>query len=349
MIARTFASLSLFLFFTGLSSLNAAPETSADKPSSWNTLGLQLQFWTGMNRDFYQTDLETRFFRDDLLRGQSSTAQPVAAAQWTNRWVNKPQFNLPLRAYFSPSFLPQLYIDASYYRVRGAVTYYGVSDLPLPERTHIVELGGYDRSTTQVGAAYNFLGFFQNDAVTLLALRGGFIRESLNFNYKPMSFASTGIAVAIFDNPFHAQAQGLYGGIELTLPVLERWSVTARVDRSESLRGNMTQERIQFQPATTGAQATYERAEASYRLQRTDRLVALNYHVSVDFKVTMGYREVIYDVSYPGYLSYSLTNTGGALQIFPASEMALDYFIYQETRRERLGNVVVAFEKIFYL
>lgn len=342
MILRLFAAACLFT-----AGLSAAPE--AAKPESWDTLGLQLQFWTGMNREFYQSDLETRFFRDDILRGQTSASQPIASAQWSNRWVNKPQFNLPLRAYYSPSFLPQLYIDASYYRVRGAITYYGVSDIPLPDRTHIVELTGYDRSTTTFGLAYNFLGFFKNDAVTLLALRGGYIRESLDFNFKPLAFASSGIAVTLLDNPFQAHASGLYGGLELTLPIFQRWSVTARVDRSESLRGSMTQERIQLQPSATGLQAAYERSDSAYRLQRTDRLLALNYHVSVDFKVTMGYREVVYDVSYPGHISYSLTNSGGALQIFPATEIISDYYIYQETRSERLGNVIVAFEKIFYL
>ncbi|MCE9596777.1 MAG: hypothetical protein K8S54_02320 [Spirochaetia bacterium] len=335
------------LLLLGTSGLIAAPEPE-DKLSG-NTFGVQLQFWTGTNSDFYKSDLETRFFRDDLLRGQNSAAQPVAPAQWNNRWINKPQFNLPVRAYYSPNFLPQLYFDAAYFRVRGTITHFGLSDLPAPERTHIVELAGYARTSTTVGAAYNFMGYFRNDAVSLLALRAGFVRESLGFSYKPLAFATSGVAVSLFDNPFKASASGLYGGIELTLPVLKRWSVTTRVDKSESLRGKMKSERTIFQPASSGAQATYERSESSYRLTRTDKLLAANFYVTVDFKLTVGYREVVYDVTYPGHSSYSISNSGGAIQIFPTSEVILDYFTYQESRKERMGNTMVGFEKIFYM
>ncbi|MBL8018458.1 MAG: hypothetical protein JNM27_02235 [Leptospirales bacterium] len=328
--------------------LFAAPNESDEKLSG-NTIGLQLQFWTGTQSDFYKSDLETRFFQDDLLRGQNSTTQPLAAAQWNNRWLNKPQFNLPVRAYYSPYFLPQLYFDASYFRVRGTITHFGLSDLPAPERTHINELSGYERTSTTAGAAYNFMGYFRNDATSLLALRAGFVREKLGFNYKPLAFSTSGVAVSLLDNPFQASASGLYGGIELTLPVLKRWSVTTRIDRSESLRGRMKAERTVFQPASSGMQATYDRSEASYRLTRTDKLFALNFYAIVDFKVTIGYREMVYNVSYPGYTSYSISNSGGAIQIFPTSEVILDYFIYQESRREKMGNTMVGLEKIFYL
>ncbi|HMU82493.1 MAG TPA: hypothetical protein PKE49_01620 [Leptospiraceae bacterium] len=346
-VRPTFRPLFLSLIFALTQALHAAPDKDAKKDDSgFYTFGLQLMFWTGLNRDFYSSDLETRFFRDDILRGQN-TAQPVAAAQYNNKWVSKPQFNLPVRGTFSPGFLPQLNLEGAYYRERGNITYYGLSDLPAPDRTHIVELSGFDRSTTTFGAAYNFLGYFRVDPMSLLALRGGYIRESTDFNFKPLSFATSGVIVSLFDNPFHAVASGWYGGIELTLPIWQKWSATLKVDRSEALHGNMQYEKIQLQPASGGIQATYDRAESRYRLARTDRMAAVNYHITSDFKVTVGYREVIYDVSYPGFFSYSLTNAGGAVQVFPVTEFILDYFNYQETRRERIGNAMFAFEKIF--
>ncbi len=338
-------SIALLICFSG--ALGAAPDQDR-KPESYSILGMQMQFWTGLSRDFYQTDLEGRFFRDDLLRGQTSTTQPVAAAQYNNEWVNKPQFNLPVRVYFAPGFLQQLNIEGAYYREHGTITYYGVSDVPLPDKTTVVQLSGFDRSTTSGGLAYNFLGYFHVNPVSLLAVRGGFIRESLDFNYRPLTFSASGIVVPLFNNPYHADAHGLYAGLELTLPIYQKWSATVKVDRSESLRGNMRYERTQIQPASSGFQGTYERADAHYRLARTDRMAAVNYHVTGDFKVTVGYREVVYDASYPGYFSYSISNAGGSLQLFPVNEMVLDYLNYTEVRKERMGNLMFAFEKQFF-
>ena len=41
-----------------------------------SVIGVQIQFWTGLGGAFYQSDLEDRFYRDDLVRGHQDSGGP---------------------------------------------------------------------------------------------------------------------------------------------------------------------------------------------------------------------------------------------------------------------------------
>lgn len=307
-------------------------------------LGIQIKFWTGIESDFYQTDLEQRFFLDDIIQGQNDTVIP---GRIDLPFMNSDQFALPVQLQFTPASLPQIRLEGTYYGVEAGLFQHAFSDLPAPTRVHLIELSNYHRNSYSGGIAYAFTGFYQDNPISSLLIRVGYTRESQYFNYKPIVFSATGISVSPLENFWDAAARGYYVGGEFTFPLGDKWSVSARYDRSDSITGDMDHERLEISPDPAGYLFNMEKVTANYKIKRELRLLGFNYHITPDFKFSIGYQLVTNNVSYPDYFSYSISTVTAGIQFSPVGEMLSDRIIYGTVMQEKIGNGYFAFEKVF--
>ena len=103
-------------------------------------------------------------------------------------------------------------------------------------------------------------------------------------------------------------------------------------------------------PSSSGFLYNLEKIEAGYKLRRDIQQVGLNYYVTADFRFSFGFRRAVYHVRYPGYFSYSISNTSQnqTFQLSPALEIITDSLMfYPEVKKERIGNMYFGFRKGF--
>ncbi len=316
-------------------------------PIRADIFGIRADFWSPTSgQKFYQSDLQHRFFLDDILRGTDTV---IAGDKYDLPFLNEDQYAIPVKIFYQPGFLTQLRIEGEYYSISATPVYPAFSTMPVPSRIHLNYLNDFTRSTMSGGLAYGFVGFFRNNPISAMYLRAGMTRDVLDFRSRSFVLGTGGATVSPMDNHWDQKGSGAYAGAEINMPVADAWSVFARYDRADSVRGTMNFKEFQVSPASGGGiQIDIQMTSSGYQMRKETRTIGINYHLAGDLVLSFGYRRMTGLVRYPHYLPYSLiVATGSAALFSPVMEVLSDTFIWSETKKETIGNSFVGIEKAF--
>lgn len=300
-------------------------------PAFADKVRLNLGFWPGQ----LDSELEPRFFKDDLLTGTSF-------GRLNLEWVDKDTYTIyPLGAqYMKDGVGPgTLIVGANYSRYMPDYKFNAITNNPSLALS-IVSLDQFKVSDLDVEAGYQLPII---DKTLFVTPKFGARWHSMEFNYNDLTIGSGTISKSI-DSPFKADAKGTYVGAGLQYYVTAQVSLLAEYVTTApgigNVSGSMTDKRTVLGVAANQPFLRLDNASGGYTIDMNRWMLGAQFDVTPELHVMAGVREETSYSKYKGYFNIPIVLVAGTNAISASIEELITDKLFWESKEKQTKGFI---------